>query len=577
MKYLMIFSIGPVQEFIATARRSRDLWYGSWMLSELSKAAAESVIGLSLPGELVFPFPKNKNDLMENTKFTVPNKVVAVVEDDPQAVAGRVRKSIEKRLGELWEDARSRIKGGQYAKDIADQQIRDLTEFSWVAVPYEDSSDEKYVEARNQAEALLSARKATRNFSQPDWSSNAPKSSLDGARESVIPSSEYPERGNPNDEALKRRNDAKIENLYIRYHARRGEQLSGVDLLKRLGDPKNSPKFKSTSDMAAIPFIQKLDKEGKKGQELLKKIESLLPDNKDNLERAEEGLVFENRLKDGFPLQEVPADKREQFNKLMTGLPIPNPYYALLAADGDFMGKVIDGQSSKTKHQEISGSLAEFAIDAVEIVEKYTGVPIYSGGDDVLAYLPLNTALDCAFELESVFREKMNAYSVVEDGMTITPTLSVGVVIVHHIEPLANALDLARKAEKDAKGVKGKNGLAVILSKRGGADRSIVGKFKQIYERLDELRRLFDGEMISGGVAYELQDMHRVLFKTNVPVASEALRVISRKREAGSDKSIEPHVREKFRHWLDTEKLPLDELAREMIVAKALAGKEEAK
>lgn len=43
MKYLMIFSIGPVQEFIATARRSRDLWYGSWMLSELSKAAAKTI------------------------------------------------------------------------------------------------------------------------------------------------------------------------------------------------------------------------------------------------------------------------------------------------------------------------------------------------------------------------------------------------------------------------------------------------------------------------------------------------------------------------------------------------------
>jgi len=40
MKYLLICSIGPVQDFIATARRSRDLWYGSWMLSELAKSAA---------------------------------------------------------------------------------------------------------------------------------------------------------------------------------------------------------------------------------------------------------------------------------------------------------------------------------------------------------------------------------------------------------------------------------------------------------------------------------------------------------------------------------------------------------
>lgn len=37
-QYLMAFAIGPVQEFIASARRSRDLWFGSWLLSEMSSA-----------------------------------------------------------------------------------------------------------------------------------------------------------------------------------------------------------------------------------------------------------------------------------------------------------------------------------------------------------------------------------------------------------------------------------------------------------------------------------------------------------------------------------------------------------
>lgn len=39
-RYLLALSIGPVQEFIAAARRSRDLWFGSYLLSEVSKAAA---------------------------------------------------------------------------------------------------------------------------------------------------------------------------------------------------------------------------------------------------------------------------------------------------------------------------------------------------------------------------------------------------------------------------------------------------------------------------------------------------------------------------------------------------------
>ena len=43
MTHLLRIHIGPVQEFIATARRSRDLWFGSWLLSELSKASALGV------------------------------------------------------------------------------------------------------------------------------------------------------------------------------------------------------------------------------------------------------------------------------------------------------------------------------------------------------------------------------------------------------------------------------------------------------------------------------------------------------------------------------------------------------
>ena len=43
MRHLLGIHIGPVQEFIAAARRSRDLWFGSWLLSELSKAAARGI------------------------------------------------------------------------------------------------------------------------------------------------------------------------------------------------------------------------------------------------------------------------------------------------------------------------------------------------------------------------------------------------------------------------------------------------------------------------------------------------------------------------------------------------------
>ena len=47
MEYLFSVALGPAQEFIAAARRTRDLWFSSWLLSELSKAAAVADRGAS--------------------------------------------------------------------------------------------------------------------------------------------------------------------------------------------------------------------------------------------------------------------------------------------------------------------------------------------------------------------------------------------------------------------------------------------------------------------------------------------------------------------------------------------------
>ena len=42
--HLLLVTIGPVQEFIAQARRTRDLWYGSHLLSELARAGARALV-----------------------------------------------------------------------------------------------------------------------------------------------------------------------------------------------------------------------------------------------------------------------------------------------------------------------------------------------------------------------------------------------------------------------------------------------------------------------------------------------------------------------------------------------------
>ena len=572
MKHLMIFSIGPVQDFIATARRSRDLWYGSWMLSEVSKAAAKKIGELSPPGELIFPCPSKPNQLDSKSEFNAPNKIVAVIDGDPRAVVLEIRKEVDKRVGELWADARTHVKG-KIDDQLAQKQIDDLLEFYWVSVPYNKDTI-PYSSARDSAEALFAARKITRDFRQATGNSY-PKSSLDGARESVIPKQEYPERKDTED--VKRE---KAENLYKHYHARPGEQLSGVDILKRLGDPDNSPKFKSTSDVAALPFLEGMNQKMGvgKGSELISEIRTLLPQDFEEIDGTNEGLVFESRFLEWADTQPSANELRKKFTEVLRKYASdakPNPYYALLAADGDNMGLAIDAQTDPEKHRELSQVLSGFAAQVKEFVKTSNGVLIYAGGDDVLAYMPLHKVLDFARQIEEDFKQKTINFKS-KDG--VSPTLSVGIAVTHHLEPLSDALELARKAEKEAKSVPGKNGLAIIVSKRSGADRTIKDKFAVLDERLQKLIHFSESDAISAGAAYELQDLHRTLSGMNIPtlgLAKEALRIIGRKREAGSVKDIQSEIKKAFEVWLTppegTQVIPLDELALEMIVANMFA------
>ena len=112
-------------------------------------------------------------------------------------------------------------------------------------------------------------------------------------------------------------------------------------------------------------------------------------------------------------------------------------YFAILALDGDQMGKWISGSHEKTPrvrdslspkaieyfeanacdflaaprsitpswHLQFSEALGNFALHAVQrVVESFNGRLIYAGGDDVLAMLPAREAIPCARALRAAFR-----------------------------------------------------------------------------------------------------------------------------------------------------------------------------
>lgn len=570
-QHLLQIHIGPMQEFIAAARRTRDLWFGSWLMSELSKAAARGMAEQTGEDSLIFPAAK-LTDLQPGTDLAVANKIVAIV-TDPKTVVEAAEKAMQKRLADLTKIALDQANGALATRIIAEIQIYDLSEFYWVAVPLTD--EKEYGQVRLKAENLLAARKNCRNFNQPAWNQPAtnqpiwgigrPKSSLDGRRESVIREDIYGD----------------TQKMYHHYKAKAGEQLSGVDLLKRLGKAGTRQTFPSTSHMATMPLRQKLQNDNGQSKQAWQAYLELLPDELKREEtvsdeshplfgQADGSLLFESRLSDYYG-KNVPEIVKRQLKKFLETAKITtvNPYYALMMGDGDFMGKTINNLQLAAEHRQFSQTLARFAGQARTIVEKHQGAAVYTGGDDVLALLPLHTMLACADELATAFRKMMQENEYNE------ATFSAGIAIFHHLEPLEDALTTARKAEKEAKSMPGKNALAIIEAKRSGADRLVKGKWGKLDKRLLAIAAFYQQEQLPHGLAYQLRDMALHLGGETAVAKDDSLRQIIQKeaeriieRKEGSEEAQQLVMKMVGR--LD-KKYTMTKLVNELIIANTVA------
>ena len=91
-----------------------------------------------------------------------------------------------------------------------------------------------------------------------------------------------------------------------------------------------------------------------------------------------------------------------------------------------------------------------------------------------------------------------------------TPTLSVGLAVVHHLRPMRDALDTARRAEKTAKTLR--NALAIHVDKRSGGELVVKGSWSPedgvlpLDRRIPMWARTFHGEQLPDKVAFALEE-----------------------------------------------------------------------
>lgn len=618
--YLYALSIGPVQDFIAAARRTRDLWFGSHLLSEISKAAAREIA--CSKGRLIFPgLEKGDSHLNPGTDFNVANIILAELPENKNP--SELNKEVQAAAKAEWEKyaertrnmAESIIRKGS----IWDDQVDDVLEFNsaWVLL-HKDG----YPADRTKLMRLLAGRKSIRNFKQAKGIPGVPKSSLDGARESVL------------DKSI----DLPLE-LAFKIRPSSGEQLCAIGLIKRLGlierleygIQKNS--FPSVTRVSLDPWIRGLMKSGDKATELLRQIgdickknphiasgcggyysdfpydgQVLYPSRIDAIlkplkERKCSKGGWEDRLDEGDKkdlraikalverLQKHGEDDSENAN---LGLGEPDRYFAILLADGDRMGRVISSMKDLeiNRHIDFSAKLSEFAEKARKIAkDTHNGCLVYSGGDDVLAFLPLDTCLLAARDLHDCFGKMLERY-IDKDGKA--PTLSVGIAIVHSMEPLEDILRYGREAEKAAK--KGKivenetgsmddrNGLAVHLHTRSGGDPIRIreqwdakGKIS-LDRRLMEWANLLDGDKIPDGAAYDIHEMARSyqaweeISKKELGelISKDALRLLKRKRTGQGKEKLKIEEVDALLNGVESCEA-ISSIADELILARKLA------
>src|SRR3989442_9773869 len=280
--YMLIFSIGPVQSLIIQARKTRDLWLGSYLLAKLMEAAMEGVeknrIEKQIAYEVVFPANRKVNGYIPD----LPNKYIALfstAEDAEKAV----NKNIDS-IKELWKTVQEEVKAKVFedTSTYTDKDIEEIDkiwnrqinfesffEVYWIAVP-EPTEDELQKQPEKtmyqlwlaKAQKSFNARKLLRDFKAQNELGE--KSTVSGEREVL-----HGER--PSRQAIRSFWKELVKNRSPKDIDKEGlERLDAIDTIKRfaLHSSEISPKkdtqellkmdFPSTSSIATASFVKLL-------------------------------------------------------------------------------------------------------------------------------------------------------------------------------------------------------------------------------------------------------------------------------------------------------------------------------
>ncbi len=519
---LISVSIGPVQDFIKAARKTQDLWSGSYLLSYITYKGIEYIGKEYGFDSIIYPSLRNLSFVKETLKnwnvqifddlnklripskkvASIPNKFTAIV---PSCDKEEIIMTIEQKIKNEWKNLVQKVIEYIEEENITllddkyfKEQIKTFPEIYVVSQRFMDPQDNSI--------------KAFKNFIKDE--------DLDISEE-VKMLKQVRELGGytPNSGALYRftyellmRKSAAVKSIrafeYFKDEStKNGKILDGDDFS---GEVKAIFKVKDNEKIDFLGIVN-----------LTKRL----------LSKA----LNMNKIK--FPSVDIFAGKNKEYLEKILRFNLENNYknnyFAVLIMDGDKMGKWLNGEKApmikelfngfktlnelenfltdqkeflewikKRKtiqpayHRAISRTLNIFSNLVEKVVKNYGGELIYSGGDDVLALLPATTVLQCAndirkmysgignirfedngrkylFKNEMIFIDEI-PYSIM---MGKAATMSAGIAVVNKKFPLSIALDLARESEKNAKKDYDRNAFVISIARRSGQITSVGSKW----------------------------------------------------------------------------------------------------
>jgi CRISPR-associated protein Cmr2 len=167
-KQLAVFTIGPVQSFIAASRNLNDLWSGSYLLSHLIEFAIDSCkedYGDSV--QFIFPVKPEKDAAPDIA--SLPNRMTMTIAGDSERAAGILR-NLEKKLTNYFQTLCLTIVKDFYCGDKnrfpkiicrAKQQTRNFLEIYWAFASLDEGH---FTEVREQVETTIAGIKNDRQF-----------------------------------------------------------------------------------------------------------------------------------------------------------------------------------------------------------------------------------------------------------------------------------------------------------------------------------------------------------------------------------------------------------------------------